>query len=104
MQSNCLSFAQYDRPTGDLDELIVAMSRTENAPTVDLINSASVSPFLTQPFMTLCVLPSFQESTLTEASCSRKGTARVKKRRKYLTARQMLEAKHRGEYVEVSLP
>jgi len=87
-----LSFVQYD--TGDLEETIVAGGLAHNA---DLINSAL-------DLINLAEL----NTTLTDPSCKRenKGTTRVraKKRHKYLTAREMLDAKIRGEYVQVCFP
>jgi len=78
-----------------LDELIVSMGSTENAFNVDLINSAV-------DLITLAEL----NTTSTDPSSKRKGKSttrvRAKKRRRYLTAREMLDAKLRGEYVQVS--
>jgi len=90
MYINFLSFVQYD--TGDFDESSVAGGLALNA---DLINSALE-----------LINPAEVNTTSTDPSCKRKskGTTRVraKKRRKYLTAREMLDAKTRGEYVQVS--
>jgi len=89
--------------TGDMDELIIATGRTENALNLDLINPASVSALLTHPFMTLSEILSYPQSTSIDPSCSLQDTPRVKKRRKYLSAKQMLDAKRRGEYEQVNL-
>jgi len=77
-----------------MDEPTVEMG-LENALNADLINSA-VDLINSAEFNT----------TSTDPSSKRKGTTRVraKKRRKYLTAREMLDAKLRGEYVQVSFP
>jgi len=79
MQIIFFSLIQYD--TGEMDELIVAMGRTENALNVDLINSAELN------------------TTSTEPSCCQNSSTRVKKRQKFVLVRQMLDAKVRGEYV-----
>jgi len=79
MQGNFFSFIQYD--TGEMDELIVAMGRTENALNVDRINSAELN------------------ATSTDPSCCQNGSTRVRKRQKFVLVRQMLDAKVRGEYV-----
>jgi len=64
-----------------MDELIVAMGRTENALNVDLINSGELN------------------TTSTDPSCSQNGSTRVKNRQKFVLVRQMLDAKVRVEYV-----
>jgi len=100
----------------------------QNAPNVDLINSASVSAYPTQPSMTLSELPSSQKSTSTHPSSGRKGashvrkrrtsetsddlifapsrsrkdTTLVKKRRKSITVKELLNARDRGEDEQVS--
>jgi len=82
-----LSFVQYD--TGVAGGLALNADLINSA--LDLINPAEVN------------------TTSTDPSCKRKGkgTTRIrakKRRKKYLTAREMLDAKIRGEYVQVCFP